>query len=226
MMDSEENFFNRFIKRNLPIISIIGVFLAVSKYFYADGTNLESVQISIICTMFVIFLLLMFLIDSFWSILKQTREDFNKPLIKFLIAYPTYIPSIITIFFVIMLTVAITFTMIKGHVAEVNLIIIFTEMFVGFFIAAIGLLYILIRVNDKKILVGLLFISFAIVIPLGLFGDLQHQDSLHVFNEPFARSLLFFWALPLIEGAWFVIPLKLFYIVRKEKITMQSILPL
>jgi hypothetical protein len=79
-------------------MTIIGVFLAVSKYFYGDGSDPNSVQISIICTIFVIFLLLMFLIDSFWFILKQTHEDFNKPLIQFLIAYPTYIPSIITIF--------------------------------------------------------------------------------------------------------------------------------
>jgi hypothetical protein len=223
--DIEENFFNRYIRRNLPIITIIGVFLAVSKYFYGDGSDTNSVQISIICTIFVIFLLLMFLIDSFWFILKQTREDFNKPILQFFVAYPTYIPSIITIFFVFMLTVTITLSTIKDHISEVNLIIIFSEFFVGFFIAAIGLLYILIKVNDKKILAGLFVLSILIVIPLGLFGDLEHQKASLVFNEPFARSLWYFWALPLIEGAWIVIPIKYIFISVKEKNATQTILP-
>lgn len=223
--DTEENFFTRFLKRNLPIITIIGVFLAVSKYFYGDGTDTNSVQISIICTIFVIFLLLMFLIDSFWFILKQTREDFNKPLFHFIMAYPTYIPSIITIFFVFMLTLIITLSTIKDHISDVNLIIIFAEFFVGFFIAAIGLLYILLKVNDKKILGGLFALSFLIVIPLGLFGDLEHQKANIVFNEPFARSLWYFWALPLIEGAWIVIPIKYVFILVKEKSAQQTLLP-
>jgi len=66
--NNNENFFNRFIKRNLPIITIIGVFLAISKYFYGDGSDPNAVGISIICTIFVVFLLIIFLIDSVGSV--------------------------------------------------------------------------------------------------------------------------------------------------------------
>jgi hypothetical protein len=219
MMNEEDtNFFVRFIQRNLPILSIIGVFLAVAKYIYGDGTDVNAIQTSVICTIFVIFLLLMFIIDSFSYIFKQTREEFKKPFFEFLKSYPAYIPSIITIFFIVLLTFAISLSTVQKYPSDVPIFIIFIEMCVSFTFAAIIGLYIIFKL-DSKIIVGLiLIVTLVSLLIFWGFVKIEHQSPSQIFNNnPFWLLLLYYGLSPLIMGLFMVSFAKFIFLPFQER---------
>ncbi|MCX6683150.1 MAG: hypothetical protein NTZ37_00225 [Methanoregula sp.] len=218
--EEADDFFHYFIKRNFAVISIIGIFLAVSKYFYGDGTDVNSVGISIIATIFAIFLLIVLLIDSMVCLIKSTKEEFQKPIIKFSVSYLPYIAVIITICFIAFLVYALSWTAAHDHPTEVNLIILIIELFSGFFVAAVVTLYVLIRVNEPLQL-GAIFLFSTIVMFVLFYGfNLQNLKGADIINQPFSKAVWVIGLLPIIELIWFTSFIKI--IIKIQKIVSEK----
>jgi hypothetical protein len=200
----EEDFFHYFIRRNIAIITIIGIFLALSKYIVGDGTDPNAVGLSIIATIFAVFLLIVLILESLVCIIKRTREEFKKPILQFILSYLPYIAAIITVSFIIIFVYALTFSTIQEHPADVNLLILIIELLVGFFIAAVIVLYVLLQVNEFWHLAVIFFTTIILMIVLVFGFDLQHTTGASLINQPFSKGLWVMWLLPTLDIMFFI----------------------
>jgi len=217
--NEEEDFFHYFLRRNIAIITIIGIFLALSRYIIGDGTDPNAVGLSIVATVFAVFLLIIFILDSLGCIIKRTREEFKKPILQFILSYLPYIAAIITVCFIIFFVYALTFSVIQEHPAEVNLLILIIELLAGFFIAAVIILYVLIRVNEILHLFVICLITIVLLVILVYGFDLQHTTGLSLINQPFSRGLWVIWMLPTLDLMVFITVIKCVFILNAKRLS-------
>jgi hypothetical protein len=211
-MNSEEpdDFFHYFIKRNFSIISIIGIFLAISKYFSGNGGNQNDLTIAIIATLFAIFLLFVLIIDSSYCIIRRTQEEFKKPILEFIIAYLPYIAAIITLIFVCFLVLGLIFSAIQTHPIELNIFVFLIEIFVGILLSAVAVAYILIQVKDLQKLGIIAILSLIFLFIIGYAIDIYHKNSSDIINNPNLLTYALLWLLPIFEFSFMAAIIKLF----------------
>jgi drug/metabolite transporter (DMT)-like permease len=211
-MTSEESddFFHYFIKRNFPIISIIGIFLAISKYFSGNGSTQNDLFISLVATIFAIFLLCVFVIDSSYCMIKRTQEEFKKPILEFILAYLPYIAAITTLIFVCLLVSGLIFFAIQTHPFETNLIVFIIELFVGILLSAVAVAYIFIQIKEPQKLVIILIISVLSMFFIAFAIDIFHKSASDLLKNPNLQTFALLWLLPIVEFSFVGAVIKLF----------------
>jgi len=176
-----------FLEHNLPIITIIGVFGALS-FFSITDSDQDLIFISILLSIIVLFLSLNVLFDGMiriWNELKQNfgTEDFFKYLRK----------SIKSVNLIIFLTVLFLFILLfvsylnLHEVLYFRVLLLLIILIVDVIISAITIPYILVKENSIKN-VALIFITTLIIILIvgsifGLFDPLYLSIPHHDIEE-------------------------------------------
>jgi len=158
---SECNEIETFLKNNFQILALIGVFTAVAKYSVSGDPNLNDVTsfLSILSTLLVIFLLLIFVVSSINHIIKKTRSKINNTFLEFTRSSISDIIVMIIVILVALIALTLIGILIFQYPLHLQLSLIIIEMLIGLVIAAIFAVFILLRVRNLKTS----FISFLIV---------------------------------------------------------------
>jgi hypothetical protein len=188
------NLFHYFIQRDIAIITIIGVMVAISKYFN-DTTDADILIVSILASLFAIFLLVVLIIDALWLIGKRMYIEREKPIMELLGSFVSYIGICITICFVLLLVIALGVVTFKSHPSEVSLIFLSVESLVGFAIGLILSFFIIMKTNTvNKLFFTMVGIIIVMTILSAAIGKAPPMTEL--INNPSGHlmEILVFWA--------------------------------
>jgi hypothetical protein len=172
--DTPKYDFQRFLKDNLPILTIIGVFAAVSKFFL-DTKSPNVVLLSQFSVILIIFLLIIFVLITLIHLLKRFKNSINA-------GGPVFVRSsindiIIALFGLFIVGIVITMIQIlkDTYSIDIHLILLSIGVFLGLLISIYAGLYILFKITNFRILCVLFFLYMIIFGVIEYFFDISHN---------------------------------------------------
>lgn len=174
----------KFLQDNFQILALIGVFVAVAKFFAIDTANKNDAIafLSILSTLLVIFLLGIFVISAVIQIIRNTRSKLDQGFIEFTRSSIADITKMIIVIIVAFIAIVLVLILIDQYPTQLQISLIILEMFIGLIIAAIFSIFILIRVRSLKSS----FLAFAAISILtfiiGFAIDLQHNRTFNIMS--------------------------------------------
>jgi len=213
-MTSENGLIYKFLSKNLPIISIIGIFLAISKYFIGDGTDPNSVFISIIASFLAIVLLIVLLIDTGLYISKRVNENLKKSPLEFIFSSISDIAVIIIVIILALLVYGLIFLLFARYPSEVNLLLVSIELLFGIIVSCVIGAYIGLKINKSQYLGAILVITFLLVLIMEIVFDIPNAPSPILILQPLS---FFVWLMPILELTFIITLFKIIFIYSKKK---------
>ena len=181
--DYETDEVQQFLKNNFQILALIGVFTAVAKFFTVDESNqnISIAFLSVMATLLVIFLLVIFLIGAIRHIIRKTRDKINQSFIGFLRSSISDIIIMIIVILVALITLFLIGVLILQFPTQVQISFLLIETIIALIVAAILAVYVLIQIRTLKasaIAMILVWIFLFVVVKINNIENFPHLNPL------------------------------------------------
>ena len=166
--------FQEFLKDNLPLLTIIGVFAALSKFFL-DTNSPNAKLLSEFSLVLTIFLLIIFGLVTIIHLLKRLKSSINAGFVIY--TRSSINDIIIALFGFFIIGIVVTMIQILGEKYSIDIQLIFLSIgiYLGILISLYAGAYILLKVYEPLKLLGLLLIYLLIFGTFIEIFDLSHN---------------------------------------------------
>ena len=181
----------QFLKDNFHILTLIGVFAAVAKYFIIDEPNRTTpfTGLSVAATLMVIFLLFIFLVSSTRQIIRKTQDKIDQNFIEFVQSSFSDILIMIIVILVALITVFLIRALMLQYPEQLPIVIFLIEVIIGLIFSAILAVYILIHVRTLLTsFIAMILVAFFLFFSVINIGHVSHFDLLSLT----AQFMVFF----------------------------------
>jgi len=155
-----------FLKDNLPIITIIGVFAAISKYFSEVGNNSSQdvlsneALLSLLTIIVTIFLLIIFVVITILHLHNRFKENIKKRFLLFLYSSLSDIAIGLFCFFIFFIVLTMMNILNLAYSAiDLKTIFVILISCLGFLVAIYLVLYLLFKVHNHSHILAIFLIS-------------------------------------------------------------------
>ncbi len=173
-----------FLKDNFQVLALIGVFTAVAKYFVIDDSNKNDavVFLSILSTLLVIFLLLIFIVDAVKHLIHKTRRKIDQGFFAFLRSIIPDVTIMIIVILVALIALTLIGILILQYPMQLQISLIIIEMIVGLIFAAVFAVFVLLRVRTLQSSFISMLIVWAFLFLVGYGMDLKNNPHFNLFS--------------------------------------------